>query len=267
MNTETHPLDIVAPAKIAKLVDEVGVHKSNMNFEQTLGLGILAGVFVAFGAMFYTVTITGSELGFGPTRLLGGISFSLGLIMVIIGGAELFTGNSLIVMAWANKAITTKALIRNWSIVYIGNLIGATLTAIFIYFSGILNFSYGDVGATASAIALTKTSSDLIELFIRAIFCNILVCLAVWMCLASHTVSGRVLVIIFPISAFVALGFEHSVANMYLIPVGMLHSGHFELYPLILNLLVTSLGNVIGGGVLVALVYWIIYVRSAPAAP
>lgn len=263
MNTDPHPLDIVSPAKIAQLVDEVGVHKAKMNFEQTLGLGILAGAFIAFGAMFYTITVTGSELGFGPTRLLGGIVFSLGLIMVIIGGAELFTGNSLIVMAWANKAITTQALLRNWSIVYLGNFIGATITALLVHFSGILNFSNGAVGATAEMIALAKTSTNLFELFVRAILCNVLVCLSVWMCFASHTISGRILVIIFPISAFVALGFEHSIANMYLIPIGMLHSGHFDISAMILNLFVTSIGNVIGGGALVALVYWIIYIRSA----
>lgn len=263
MNSEPHPLDIVAPAKIAQLVNDVGVHKVNMNFGQTLGLGILAGAFIAFGAMFYTVTITGSTLGLGPTKLLGGVSFSLGLILVIIGGAELFTGNSLIVMAWANKLISTKSLLRNWSLVYVGNLIGAISTALLVYLSGVLNLSDGAVGSTAEAIATSKISADLTELFIRAILCNVLVCLAVWMCFACHTVPGRILVIIFPISAFVTMGFEHSIANMYLIPIGLLNAGQPEFYPLILNLIVTTAGNIIGGGVLVALVYWIIYARAA----
>lgn len=262
MNTGPHPLDVVPPAQIARMVEEVAIRKVGLGCIPTLTLGVLAGAFIAFGAMFYTVVVTGSELGFGPTRLVGGVAFSLGLILVIIGGAELFTGNSLIVIAWASRRVTTRALLRNWGIVYCGNLIGAVATAWLVHLSGILSMGDGAVGVTAEAIALAKTGLDPFQAFIRSILCNSLVCLAVWMCFAAHSVSGKVLVILFPITAFVTLGFEHSVANMYLIPVGMLHAGHIDAEAFIANLLIVSAGNIIGGGVLVALVYWLIYVRS-----
>lgn len=262
MNTEPHPLDVVAPAQIARLVEEVGIRKAALGFVPTLTLGILAGAFIAFGAMFYTVAITGSDLGFGPTRLIGGVAFSLGLILVIIGGAELFTGNSLIVMAWASRRITTRALLRNWSIVYLGNLIGAVATALLVHMSGTLSLGDGAVGATSEVIATAKTHLDPLQAFVRGVLCNILVCLAVWMCFAANNVSGKALVILFPITAFVALGFEHSVANMYLIPVGMLHAGQVDFGGIIANLLIVSAGNIVGGGGLVALVYWIIYSRQ-----
>ncbi|MBC2836676.1 formate/nitrite transporter family protein [Paragemmobacter straminiformis] len=265
MTPEPHPLDVVAPARMAKLVEEVGIRKAGLGFVQTLALGVLAGAFIAFGAMFYTVAVTGSELGYGPTRLIGGAAFSLGLILVIIGGAELFTGNSLILLAWASGDITTRALLRNWGIVYCGNLIGAMATAVLVHLAGSLGAADGAVGATADAIAAAKLGLDPFQAFLRAILCNALVCLAVWMCFSAHSVSGKVLVILFPVTAFVTLGFEHSVANMYLIPVGMLHSGVFDAGGLLVNLIVVTAGNVVGGGLLVALVYWLIYLRAPQA--
>ncbi len=258
-----HPLDVVAPATIAKLVEEVGLRKVALCFWPLLTLGLLAGAFIAFGGMFYTVTITGSELGLGPTRLLGGMAFSLGLVLVIIGGAELFTGNSLIVLALADGKVTLAQLLRNWGIVYAGNLVGALATAVLVHLSGVLDTGGGAVGATAVAIAEGKLALAPLEAFARAILCNVLVCLAVWMCFAAHSVSGKVLVILFPITAFVALGFEHSVANMYLVPVGMLHAGEIALAPAIQNLAIVTAGNVLGGGVLVALVYWLVYLSPA----
>ena len=262
MGQEPHPLDVVAPAKIAELVEDVGVRKVGFGFLKTLTLGVLAGAFIAFGGMFFTTVITGSELGLGPTRLLGGLSFSLGLVLVVIGGAELFTGNSLIVMAWADRKVGHAALLRNWGIVYLGNLIGAVATAIMVHFSGILSLGDGAVGATAEAIATGKLGLSPLEALSRAVLCNILVCLAVWMCFAAHSVTGKVMVIIFPITAFVALGFEHSVANMYLILIGMLHAGSIDWAGFAANLAVVTLGNIIGGGVLVALVYWLVYGRD-----
>ena len=263
MTDEPHPLDVVTPARIARLVEEVGIRKSQLGFVQTLALGILAGAFISFGAMFYTVVITGSELGFGPTRLLGGAAFSLGLVLVIVGGAELFTGNSLIVMAWASRDIPTRALLRNWGIVYLGNLIGAFATALLVHLSGTLAAGGGAVAETAVAISTAKLALDPLQAFVRAILCNVLVCLAVWMCFAAHSVSGKVLVILFPVTAFVTLGFEHSVANMYLVPLGMLQSGQIDLAALAANFAVVSAGNVIGGGLLVAAVYWLVYLRPA----
>lgn len=259
---EPHALDVVPPAQIARLVEQVGIRKCALPLLPTLTLGILAGAFIAFGGMFYTMTVTGSELGYGPTRFLGGIAFSLGLVLVIVGGAELFTGNSLVVIAWADGKVPFAGLARNWSLVYAGNLIGALGAAALMYLSGGLAGPDNDVAATARAIALGKVALDPSAAFFRAVLCNILVCLAVWMCFAAHSVPGKVLAILFPISAFVALGFEHSVANMYLIPAGMIAGAEIGLTGLLGNLVPVTLGNMVGGGVLVALVYWLVYLRG-----
>ncbi len=256
-------IDAYTPAQIALRVESAGVAKANLSIVPTVVLAMLAGAFIAFGAMFYTLVITGSELGFGPTRLLGGAAFSLGLILVVVAGAELFTGNNLIVMAWADKRITGVQLLRNWVLVYLGNFAGALATAGCVAFSGVLELNSGAVGATAAAIAESKLQLTPLEALFRGILCNALVCLAVWLCFAAHSVSGKILAILFPTSAFVGLGFEHSVVNMYVIPVTMF-SGLLEsnITGLLINLGVVTLGNIIGGSVLVALVYWVIYRRE-----
>lgn len=253
-------VDAYAPGEIAERVENAGVAKAELATIPTLVLAMLAGAFIAFGAMLYVVVITNSGLGFGPERLLGGVAFSLGLILVLVGGAELFTGNSLIVFAWADRKITGKSLLRNWGLVYLGNFIGATAIAVMVHWSGINNLADGAVGATAMRIAEGKLALAPIEAFIRGILCNALVCLAVWLCFAAHSVASKILAIIFPISGFVALGFEHSVANMYLIPAGWLAGSElFTMAGYGANLLIVTIGNVIGGGVLVALVYWLVY--------
>lgn len=254
--------DPYAPAEIAHLVENVGVHKANLPILQLVVLGVLAGAFIAFGAMFFTLSITGSPLGFGPTRLIGGLVFSLGLILVIIAGAELFTGNNLIVMAWADRKVTTGQLLRNWVIVYIANFVGAAATAVMIVWSGTLGLSDGAVANTATAIAEAKVAAPWLEAFVRAILCNALVCLAIWLSMSAHRVTGKILAIIFPISAFVALGFEHSVANMYFLPLGwMLGADGVTVGAIFANLLPVTLGNIVGGSIFVALVYWLVYLR------
>jgi formate/nitrite transporter len=263
-SVEPAAMDVVPPNRIAQLVEDVGVRKAELSFLATLTLGILAGAFIAFGAMFYTLAVTGSELGFGPTRAIGGLAFSLGLILVIVGGAELFTGNSLIVLACASRRINLAALGRNWGIVYVGNLIGALGAAALVELSGVLELGGGAVAVTAEAIAQSKVALGPMQAFVRGILCNVLVCLAVWMGFAAHTVTGKVFAIIFPITAFVALGFEHSVANMYLIPIGALQGdGDIGFFDFLENIVPVTLGNIVGGGVLVALVYWLVYVREA----
>lgn len=258
------PLEVVPPAQIALLVERVGIKKCKLNFVQTLTLGILAGAFIAFGGMFFTVVVTGSELGYGPTRLIGGLAFSLGLFFVVVGGAELFTGNSLIVLAWMEKRISSKSLLRNWGIVYAGNLIGALGTVVLVHLSGTLEQGGGAVAQTAQSIAQAKVSLGFIPAFVRGVLCNTLVCLAVWMCFAAHTVSGKAVAIVFPITAFVALGFEHSVANMYLIPIAALQSGStISIFGFLGNLIPVTLGNIVGGGALVALVYWLVYLKES----
>jgi formate/nitrite transporter len=256
-------VDAYAPAQIALLVERGGVAKVALAPIQTATLGILGGAFISFGAMFYTLTITGGDLGFGPSRLLGGVAFSLGLILVLVGGAELFTGNNLIVMAWAERKVTSRQLLRNWVLVYLANFVGALGTVALFYLAGALELSGGAVGQTAARIAETKLNLDFSTAFFRGILCNTLVCLAVWLNFAARDVAGKILAIIFPISAFVALGFEHSVANMYLIPLGMLaNGGGIDFAALLRNLLPVTLGNIVGGSGLVALTYWLVYLRS-----
>ncbi len=256
-------IDAYTPAKMAELVEGIGVKKAALPTVPTLMLGLLAGAFIAFGAMFFTLVMTNQYMGLGSARLLGGIAFSLGLILVVVGGAELFTGNNLIVMAWADRKVTTLQLLRNWGLVYISNLSGAVGAAALVYWSGTLSFGDGAVAETALDIAIAKINIDPLQAFIRGILCNVLVCLAVWLCFAAHHVAGKILAIVFPISAFVALGFEHSVANMYFIPLGMLVSGgDISVMDFLNNLVPVTLGNIVGGGVFVALVYWAIYLRK-----
>lgn len=258
-----HLLDAYTPAKIAELVENIGVKKAVLPATPTITLGLLAGAYIAFGAMFYTLVMTDPNLGFGPSRLLGGIAFSLGLVLVVVGGAELFTGNNLIVMAWVDRKVSTTQLLRNWSLVYIANFIGAIGSAILIYLSGVLAINSDAVAETALNIAITKINIDPFQAFIRGILCNALVCLAVWLCMAAHDVASKILAIVFPISAFVALGFEHSIANMYFIPLGMLISnGEIGISDFLTNLIPVTIGNIIGGGLFVAFVYWVIYIRK-----
>jgi formate/nitrite transporter len=264
----TNSIDAYAPAEVAAMVEKAGVSKAALSIQKTLILALLAGAFIAFGGMFFTVAITDTGMGFGPTRLLGGAAFSLGLILVVVAGAELFTGNNLIVMAWASRRITTARLLRNWLLVYIGNLVGALAMALMVYWSGVLEIGDGAVAAKARDIAGAKIQLPFVEAFLRGVLCNTLVCLAVWLCVAAHSVVSKILAILFPITAFVALGFEHSVANMYLIPVGYLAGAEgVSVTTFIANIVPVTLGNVVGGSVLVAFVYWVAYLRNnEPAA-
>jgi len=261
-------IDAYAPAQMAARVERAGISKTELPALSVFALAMLAGAFIAFGAMLYTLVITDSGLGFGPSRLLSGLAFSLGLILVIVGGAELFTGNALIVMAWASRRISSAALLRNWALVYGGNFAGALGAALLVYLSGTLSLDGGAVGHSARTIAAAKLALPAGQAFFRGVLCNALVCLAVWLCYSARDVAGKILAIVWPISAFVALGFEHSVANMYLIPIGMLAGAAFDLGGFARNLLWVSLGNIAGGAGGVALVYWTIYLRpGVHAAP
>lgn len=255
--------DAYSPAEIAARVENAGIVKTRMPALQTITLGILAGAFIAFGGMFYTLVISGNDLGFGLTKLIGGMVFSLGLILVVVAGAELFTGNNLIVLAWADKRVSLYELLRNWLLVYLGNFIGSALMVYLVILAGSLEAGNGVVAETAQKIALGKVQLTFEEAFFRGVLCNALVCLAVWLCFAAHSVADKILAIIFPISAFVALGFEHSIANMYLIPVGYFAgASEITIADFVLNIIPVTLGNIIGGSVFVALVYWIIYIRK-----
>jgi len=220
----TAPLGVdgLLPPQIAVAAEHAGAAKGRQDTLSTLLLAILAGAFVAMGAIFSTITIVGAEgLPFGATRLLAGVTFCLGLILVVVAGAELFTGNNLLVMACVSRKLTLLQLLRNWVIVYVGNLIGATATAAMMILTAQYAMADGAVGLAALRIAEAKCNLSFVEALTRGIYCNALVCLAIWLCLSCRTTTDKILAILFPITAFVAAGFEHSVANMYFIPVGL----------------------------------------------
>lgn len=254
--TDENNYDAYKPVKIAMLVEGVGVTKAQLPPLQMFVLAILAGAFIGFGAAAYTMVMTGVDASFGPARLLGGIVFSLGLILVIIGGAELFTGNALMVMALVDRKITMGMLLRSWGIVYIGNLVGAAGLAIAFGLTGLLD---GSMGITAAEIPRAKATLLPFEAFMRGALCNALVCLALWLSFAARTAAGKVMAIIWPISAFVLLGLEHSVANMYFFPQGWFAASGVTIIDAIGNLIWVTLGNVAGGAGGVALAYRFAY--------
>lgn len=269
-------LDAFSPREISENVQSIGVAKARLPFLQTAMLGVLAGAFIGLGALYYVIVASDPALGFATTRVLGGFVFSLGLILVSVGGAELFTGNNLMVMAWADRKITVAELLRNWTIVYAANAVGAVGLAATVYLANHGAMNGGAVGVAYVKIAAAKTALPFGEAFFKGVLCNVLVCLAVWLAMAGHTVVDKILAIVFPVSAFVAAGFEHSVANMYFIPLGMLLAEGATLPAtlsvaslgwagLAANLVAVTLGNIVGGSVMVALVYYLVYRRPALA--
>ncbi len=266
-------IDAYAPKEIAERVRSAGLAKAELDASSLLVLAVLAGAFIGLGAAFSTVASTGFDgIGFGAVRLLAGIAFSLGLVLVVLAGAELFTGNNLIVMGWASGSVTGRQLLRNWFGCYIGNGLGALATAALVCVSGAWRSADYGVGATAVKIAAAKANLEVIPAFFLGILCNALVCLAVWLCFGARGTTDKVWAILFPITAFVALGFEHSVANMYFFGIAFLLQGDPGIVAAsgvssiatsgaIRNLLAVTLGNVVGGGGLVALVYWFVYLR------
>ena len=245
-------IDAYKPKEMAELIETAGVAKAALPTSQLFVLAILAGAFIGFGAAGYSMVMTGMDLTFGPSRMLGGVVFSLGLILVVVGGAKLFTGNALMVMAAVDQKIGLGQLLRNWAIVFMGNLVGASGLAIAFGLSGLLD---GPMGATADTIALAKAALSPLEAFIRGALCNALVCLAVWLTFAARSVAGKILAILWPITGFVLLGLEHSVANMYFFPQGWAAASHISLAPALENLLWVTLGNILGGAGGVALAY------------
>lgn len=281
--------DAWLPPQMANRAEAIGIRKANTDFLTMITLSILAGAFIAAGAIFSTTVSAGSSaLPYGVARLLAGLAFCLGLIMVIVAGAELFTGNNLIVMAWANRKVSTTKLLRNWTIVYAGNFVGSILTAAIMLGTRQYEFSKGLVGLTVLNTAASKAALDPVQAFCLGVMCNALVCMAVWLCFSARSTIDRIASIIFPITAFVAAGFEHSVANMYFIPMGLLikqfapasfwsldalakasppvtagtYAGLTWSSFVFHNLIPVTLGNIVGGAVLVGMVYWFAYLRT-----
>lgn len=242
----------IRPKDIAVLVEDAGVGKAKLPLLQMFVLAMLAGAFIGFGGAAYTAVMSGVDATFGPARLLGGVVFSLGLILVIVGGAELFTGNALMVMAAVDRKISGRDLMRNWAVVYVGNLVGGAGLAVAFGFTGLLD---GPLQTTAVSIAQGKTDLAPLEAFARGALCNALVCLAVWLSFAARTVAGKALAILWPISAFVMIGLEHSVANMYFFPQAWMAGADIPLSATVSNLVLVTLGNIVGGAGGVALAY------------
>lgn len=244
--------DAYKPAEIAALIEGAGVAKARMPVGQTLTLAVLAGAFIGFGAAAYLMVMTGADPGFGPHRLLGGAVFALGLILVIVGGAELFTGNALMVMAAVDRKITRGALLRNWGLVYLGNLVGAVGLACAFWLSGLLE---GPIGETAMRVATAKLAGSALPWVVKGALCNALVCLAVWLTFSARDTTGKILAILWPISAFVLLGLEHSIANMFFLPLGAFAGAEVPVGQAVAALGWVTLGNVLGGAGGVALAY------------
>lgn len=256
--------DAYAPREIAARVSDVGVAKAQLPTLTLLLLGVLAGAFIGLGAMMFSLVAADASLGFAAQRLVGGLVFSLGLVLVSVAGAELFTGNNLLAMAWAGGRIGSAGLLRNWALSALGNLIGAAGLALLVWGAGLHTLHQGAVGQAVVKIALAKAALPPEEAFLRGVLCNVLVCLAVWMALAGRSLTDKVLAIVFPVTAFVAAGFEHSIANLYYFPLAWLLGAPLTGADMAANLLPVVAGNVVGGSVLVAGVYWVIYLRSPP---
>ena len=287
-------IDALLPQEMAARAEELGVRKATMPFLKMFMLSVLAGAFISLGAIFATTVGAGGSavtaidgttsfivgLPYGVSRLLSGLVFCLGLILVVVGGAELFTGNNLIVMAWASGKVTGRALLRNWVIVYFGNFVGAIGTAVLMFFTRQYTFGSNAVGIAALKTGIAKSELTFIQAIALGILCNALVCMAVWLTFSARSTVDRIVSIIFPITAFVAAGFEHSIANMYFIPYALFikyfdpkyistvgdkvsNLDHLTWQAFFLNnLLPVTIGNIIGGAVLVAAVYWAIYLRK-----
>jgi formate transporter len=298
--TPTISIDALMPAAMAAKAEDIGIKKASLNALSMFALAILAGAFIGIGAIFATTVSAGSMaiststgdaafktgLPYGVTRFLAGLAFTVGLILVVVGGAELFTGNNLITMAFMSKKVKLSALLRNWSIVYVGNFVGSVLTALVVFFGKQYTFGSNSMGLTALSIGNTKCGYGFIQAIALGIMCNALVCMAVWMCYSARTTTDKILAIIPPISCFVAAGFEHSVANMYFIPIALfIKNFDSKVYDAIVtnlnagkdfanltwdkffinNLLPVTIGNIIGGGIMVGVIYWFVYLRKQPA--
>lgn len=258
--------DAYAPREIAQRVQEVCLLKARLPFLQLAMLGVLAGAFIGLGSLYYVIVVSDPVLPHALQRVLGGVVFSLGLLLVVVAGAELFTGNNLLAMAWADGCLGTREVLYNWAVVCAANFVGAAGLAALVFCSG----HAGQYAGTYLKIAAAKSSLPFAEAFFRGVLCNVLVCLAVWMALAGRSVTDKFVAIVLPISAFVAAGFEHSIANMYFLPLGMMLQAAagqaVQFSALWTNLVPVIAGNLVGGSVLVALVYYVIYRRGTAAS-
>lgn len=252
-------IDAYSPSEISARMRAVGISKTTYSTGRVLLLGFLGGAFIAFGAMLYLVVLSDSQLGWGLSRFIAGIAFSLGLVLILVGGAELFTGNMLIVMAAVSRAIGVTSLLRNWGLVFTGNAAGAAVFALLFYWAGLLDAGVNPAAKVLTEIIEGKNSLSVPQAFVRGVLCNILVCLAVWLTMSCRFTISKIFAIAFPISAFVALGLEHSIANLFFYPAQMFATQQLDFAAMARNLVPVTMGNIIGGGVCVAFVYGVLY--------
>ena len=263
-------LQAYSPAEIKEAVEKVGVKKANLPFLASFMLAIVGGGSIGFGALYYTIVASDPTFSFATVRVVGGLVFTLGLALVLVGGAELFTGNNLIVMAWASGKVSTRTMLRNWTIVWFGNLLGSLGLIALVFFSHHLDLNDGRIGLSVLNTAAGKIRPDMVTLFFKGVLCNVLVCASVWLAYAGRSVTDKIVAVILPVSAFIAAGFEHCVANMYFLPLAwlLIQTGHvpanFDASPITLsgiihNLVPVTLGNIVGGAGLVGAFYWAIY--------
>jgi formate transporter len=279
--SQVFDLDAYSPAQIATRIDAVAAVKVKYNTAQTFWMGVNAGVFIALGAQFATLVVSDSTLHFGLTKIIAGVVFSLGLILVVVGGAELFTGNCLIIIGYVDKKITKREVFDNWSVAFIGNLVGSLVVVFWIYQSHQWEFFNYMVGAKALLIANKKVNLSFEAAFARGVLCNSMVCLAVWLCFSARNVTDKIISLTFPVAGFIASGFEHCVANMYFIPMGIVLKTKPEVVAaaekmtgktlnlsqltwkgfIVSNQFPVIIGNVVGGVLLVGIMFWLIYLR------
>lgn len=260
-----------SPEQIVQQTLNTSVKKVKKPFITSFLLGILAGAFIGLGALFYTIVKSDPTYSFATKQIFGGFVFSLGLILVVVAGAELFTGNNLIAIGVAERRVSAKQMFRNWGIIFFSNMFGAVSLAVMVYLSGHLDMNNGEIAKSYLKMAEAKCSLPFSTAFFRGVLCNILVCLGVWMAMGGKTVTDKVLAIIFPITLFVAAGFEHSIANLFIIPLGLIiqnfseyqiASEHLNLSGMFKNIVPVVLGNIVGGSVLVGLMYHFIFLKS-----
>ncbi len=259
---------MLTPAEIEVSAEKIGQAKANLALPKAFVLGCMAGFYIGLGATFMLIVKADSTLSFGISSVLGGLAFSLGLFLVLVAGAELFTGNSLMAIGMLSKKYTLKNMLSRWVVVYAGNLVGSLLLALILHLAAFRTLGGGAVGEVAVSIAAAKAGLAPGAVFFRGILCNILVCLAVWMSFAGTTVADKFFAAAVPVAGFVACGFEHCIANMFFIPFGMLTQGAIGLDSvtmagMVQNIILATAGNIMGGALMVACAYWFVYGKKA----
>ncbi len=262
---EPNPVDALAPGQIEEKAETIGVGKARMPRARQFILAMMAGIFIGFGALSMIFVKADGTLSFAGSQFFGGLAFSVGLFLVLCAGAELFTGNSLMICGRLSGRYSWGELLSSWGVVYLGNLVGSLLLVLVVALSGVAGMGDGAVGAAMVKVASGKVTMGWGSIFFRGVLCNMLVCLAVWMGFGAHSTVDKLLSAMLPVTAFVACGFEHCVANMFFIPMGIAASAMgfapegavaVDLGGFLYNLSAATLGNLLGGVVLIGCMYW-----------